>query len=204
MIKIQYGCGLSAVAGWRNFDGSPTLFIQRLPVIGKYLTHGRVTFPTIVEFGDITKQMPFQDGEVDYVYCSHVLEHLSLSDLRRALAETRRILKPGGVFRGVLPDLRILAQRYVAEDNSTASNEFMRATMLGMESRKRGLAGILESTLGNSGHLWMWDYKGLAVELRNAGFSDVHEAKFSDSKHTVFGEIEEADRWIEGLGFEAV
>lgn len=34
---IQYGCGLSAPAGWRNFDSSPTLRAQRLPVLGARL-----------------------------------------------------------------------------------------------------------------------------------------------------------------------
>ncbi|HEX8242224.1 MAG TPA: hypothetical protein VF541_01965 [Longimicrobium sp.] len=33
-IHAQYGCGPCAPAGWRNFDASPTLRLQRLPAAG--------------------------------------------------------------------------------------------------------------------------------------------------------------------------
>ncbi len=33
-IYVQYGCGLSAPAGWNNYDASPTLRLQKLPVVG--------------------------------------------------------------------------------------------------------------------------------------------------------------------------
>jgi SAM-dependent methyltransferase len=93
------------------------------------------------------------------VYCSHVLEHLSRRDFDRAVRETFRILKPGGIFRLVVPDLEAAARTYLsALDNGEAgSNDaFMRATALGVESRRRGLRGLATAMLGNSSHLWMW------------------------------------------------
>ena len=47
---------------------------------------------------DIT-DLPFEDGSFDTVYASHVLEHIP--DDRKAIAEIRRILRPGGF--AVLP-----------------------------------------------------------------------------------------------------
>ena len=38
--------------------------------------------------------IPHRDGCFDIIYCSHVLEHIP--DDRRAIAEMRRVLKPGG------------------------------------------------------------------------------------------------------------
>lgn len=47
---------------------------------------------------DITS-LPFKDGEFDFVYASHVLEHIK--DDFKAISEVRRILKPGGI--AILP-----------------------------------------------------------------------------------------------------
>ena len=47
---------------------------------------------------DITS-MPFKDEEFDFVYASHVLEHVQ--DDRKALSEVKRVLKPKGI--AILP-----------------------------------------------------------------------------------------------------
>lgn len=51
--------------------------------------------------------LPFEDGEMDYLLCSHILEHLI--DPIAALKEWRRILKPGGKLYLSLPDHEELA-----------------------------------------------------------------------------------------------
>ncbi|HEX6859864.1 MAG TPA: hypothetical protein VF138_06660, partial [Caulobacteraceae bacterium] len=61
-LYVQYGCGLSAPDGWLNFDASPTLRLQRLPLVGRLLTRGRVRFPEAVRYGDITRGLPLADG----------------------------------------------------------------------------------------------------------------------------------------------
>ncbi len=108
MKMINFGCGLSVATDWLNYDASPTLRLQKLPLVGllaKSLVRPR--FPDLVLFGDIARRLPEESSSADLVYCSHILEHLSLDDFRLALTEVFRILKPGGVFRGVLPDLEI-------------------------------------------------------------------------------------------------
>jgi ubiquinone/menaquinone biosynthesis C-methylase UbiE len=202
MTCVQYGCGLSAPAGWRNFDASPTLRLQRLPVVGRWLTPGRVRFPDAVEYGDVTRRLPLADASCDAVYCSHVLEHLSLADLRLALRETRRVLRSDGVFRGVMPDLEVMIRGYANDDTPAASVKFIRDTLMGVEARSRGLKAVAEHTLGNSHHLWLWDYKGIAAELEAAGFRDIRRAGFGDSGIAAFAGVEEEDRWTNSLGFQ--
>ena len=41
------------------------------------------------------QDLPFADGSYDMVFASHVLEHVS--DDHRAIAEIRRVLRPGGI-----------------------------------------------------------------------------------------------------------
>ena len=50
-----------------------------------------------VQVGDM-REMPFKDGEFDGALSVAAMDHLSRNDIPRALAETARILKPGGEF----------------------------------------------------------------------------------------------------------
>ena len=203
MTMINFGCGLSVATDWINYDASPTMRLQRLPLVGtlaKSLVKPR--FPDLVRYGDIARGMPEEACSADLVYCSHILEHLSLTDCRLALAEVLRILKPGGVFRGVLPDLEADVRAYLADPSADACSAFMRATSLGHVRRSLGLVGRLRALLGNSQHLWMWDYKGLAAELQSAGFVDIRRAQYNDSAYPAFVAIEDLGRWDACLGFE--
>jgi len=200
-LLVQYGCGLSAPASWRNFDASPTLRFERLPVVGKLYTKNGVRFPEQVEYGDIVKGLPLESGSCDAVYASHVLEHLALDDFRTALRNTYKLLDDSGVFRLVVPDLESLAQRYVASNEINAAESFMRETSLGLASRPRGLIGSIKAWLGNSSHLWMWDFKSLAQELGEVGFVDIRRCEFGDN--SLFNEVEAPERFVDAVAVQS-
>jgi len=199
---VQYGCGLSVAKGWRNFDGSPRLRLEQLPLLGRLLTRNRLLFPEEVEFGDIVKGLPLAEASCEAVYCSHVLEHLCLRDCQQALRNTRAILKPGGSFRVVIPDLRVSIEQYLNNSSPEAASDFMRATCLGLESRPRGPMGMLSAWLGNSPHLWMWDVNSMGHALEEAGFVAIRPAVFGDASDPMFANVEERVRWKEGIGFD--
>jgi SAM-dependent methyltransferase len=201
-LHVQYGCGFSAPESWRNFDASPTLRFERLPVVGRWYTKNPTRFPENVEYGDIVKGLPIADGTGAAVYCSHVLEHLSLDEFRLALRNTHRMLRHGGVFRLVLPDLETAIERYRNDASSGAALAFMRETSLGYESRPRGIVDLAKSCLGSAHHFWMWDYKSIRVELENVGFIEIRKARFNDSADPSFGEVEDKGRWEDCLGIE--
>jgi predicted SAM-dependent methyltransferase len=199
---IQYGCGMSAPDGWRNFDASPTLRFERLPVVGRLYTKNATRFPDSVEYGDIVKGLPVTARSCRGVYCSHVLEHLSLADFRTALRNTLKVLQPGRVFRLVLPDLAHSVHRYLNDASDEAAILFMQETALGSEQRHKGLKGMLAASLGNSEHLWMWDYKAMRRELAQTGFVAIRRAEFGDSSDPKFNEVEDRTRWDNCLGVE--
>ena len=199
---LQYGCGMSAPKRWRNFDSSPTLRFERLPIVGGIYTKNTTRFPANVEYGDIVKGLPVSAGTCCAIYCSHVLEHLSLSDCKTALHNTQKLLRPGGIFRLVMPDLEYLARQYLAQATPQAAHDFMTNAHLGQTTRSRGLAGALVAWLGNSLHLWMWDYQSLVPELTAAGFRGIRRASFGDSTDALFGDVEERGRWDNCLGVE--
>ena len=199
---VQYGCGWSAPSSWRNFDASLTLRFERMPLIGHLYTKNESRFPENVEYGDIVKGLPIPDKGCQLIYCSHVLEHLSLNDFRVALQNTYRKLEAGGIFRFVLPDLEYYAKRYISDSSADAALSFMRGTSLGYQNRSHSLKGFLLSYMGNSQHLWMWDYKSIECELREIGFQEIRRATFGDSIDPRFDGVEEQNRWVDCLGVE--
>ncbi len=205
-VYVQYGCGLSAPAEWINYDVSPTLRIQKLPVAGPLLKKRlNAVFPDNVRYGDIIKGLPLANDTCDGLYCSHTLEHLSLDDFRSALRNSYRILKPGGIFRCVVPDLESAARTYITaleSGNHSASIDFIDTTLLGVKSRPAGIRSHLNSLFGNSHHLWMWDTKSLAKELWKAGFTTIRECRFNDCEDEMFKLVEAEDRFQAAAAME--
>lgn len=198
---VQYGCGLCAPQGWMNFDASPRLRFERMPVTGSLvaMTKGKL-FPANVMYGDIRQGLPVADGSVDGVYASHILEHLSRNAVVAALANTHKILRSGGVFRVIVPDLAARAERYVrdrAQRSPKNADAFITALNIGEMDRAQGVAGLLRSTFGHSGHLWMYDEDLMGELLRQAGFIDVRRATFGDSGDKMFDIVEDRGRFFD-------
>lgn len=42
MNHVQHGCGHQAAGGWQNFDSSPTLNFERLPLPGRFCKKSRM------------------------------------------------------------------------------------------------------------------------------------------------------------------
>lgn len=201
---IQFGCGLCAPDGWLNFDCSPSLRLQRVPIVASVARYFTPAFPRNARYGDIVRGLPVPEKSAAAVYCSHVLDHLSRRDCRIALANSFKILRPGGRFRCVLHDLELHMDEYqAAKGTSNAAPKFMEDTILGQESRDMSIARFLRDWLGGSRHRWLWDYPSLAAELKNAGFIEVRRASIGDSGDRNFDPVESPNLWRHSLGIEA-
>lgn len=202
---VHYGSHTTGPDTWLNFDASPTLRLQRLPLIGSIIRQNlpshRPVFPPTVEYGDIVQGLPIQEGQCRAVYCSHILEHLALEECRVALRHTYKYLEPGGFFRFAMPDLKALASAYLSYEGDDAAHRFMERAWLGKQTRPRSPATRLISSLGNAAHLWMWDYASMQMELTQQGFVDIRRAEYNDSAEPRFADVEDKSRWEE-RGFD--
>ena len=190
-LYIQYGCGLSCPDKWVNFDSSPTLFMQKIPIVGRFIRRkGLEPFPRGIRYASVVKGLPVADGQCKGFYCSHVLEHLAIADFRAAIRETFRCFGSGGTFRLVLPDLQRYVREYTKSDSETPSVDFITGTALGAERRRRGLGAILHVLFAGSDHLSMWDEKTITHELKQVGFQEIRRASFGDSRDSRFAEVE--------------
>jgi SAM-dependent methyltransferase len=209
---VQYGCGLCSPDGWLNFDASPRLRMERAIVLRPFVraTVG-LLFPANVRVGDIVEGLPVSDGSAAGVYCSHILEHVPRDDLPVALRNTFRILRRGGLFRLVVPDLRWRAARYAASaelDDPGAADELLGVCLLGKRTRPRNLFAFAADRFGNTAHLWMYDFAALKSLLEQAGFTAVRRCELGDAGDPMFALVEDKTRFFEGgereLAIEAV
>ena len=83
--RLNWGCGGYPEPGWLNSDIKDE--------------------PGIQIVADVREGLPLDDDSIDYIASIHALPELPYPDLVPALTELRRVLKPGGFLRLVLPDL---------------------------------------------------------------------------------------------------
>lgn len=79
---------------------------------------------------NLLQGIPFEDNSFDLVYHSHVLEHFSKEDGETLISECFRVLKPNGVLRIAIPDLEIIAKKYLdflEQGISNPNDELIRA-----------------------------------------------------------------------------
>jgi len=188
-VKVNLGCGRAVVSGWVNIDKSLGVYVRRFPplriilrllsvlrLIGKGTTYDNLPADVTVMRRDATRRLPFDDDTVDYIFTSHMLEHLTQRKAIRVLAECYRTLKPGGVLRVVLPDLGFFIDEYIKgkqAGNLTAADSFMKRMQLhGIGDSRPLLSRILEK-----GHQWMFDFDSLAYYLNEIGFKGVKKCE---------------------------
>ncbi len=200
-LYVHYGCGFCAPEDWLNFDASPTLRFERLPVIGRLYTKNQTRFPANVRYGDIVRGLGLPDGSCRAVYCSHMMDYLTPEDARKALANSRKMLAPNGIFRLVVEDCTRFMKDYLAHPSPEAAGRFMAETGWG-RSGQRGLARLAKEYAGHPNRLWMWDFLSLSDALESAGFNAIRRAQFGDSEDPRFSTVEAEGRWIGSIGIE--
>ena len=205
-ILVHFGGSYSGPAPkeFQNYDSSPTLRFEKIPFIGKLYKKNSTFFPSNVMYGDVVKGLPLKKNSVKIIYCSHVLEHLALNEFRKSLKNVYQILKKEGIFRAVLPDMKIHSIKY--SNGEISSIDFLKATGLGTLNRSKSFNEMIVNHFGGSKHLWMWDFESIKKELLDCGFREVREASFNDSPYKEFKLVETESRWINEpvIGFEAL
>jgi hypothetical protein len=93
-LRLNLGCGHLPLDGYVNVD------MRRLPGVD-------VVAPT--------DALPVEAGSVAELFSAHFLEHFPHEQLRRTLLPYwRSVLRPGGAFRAVVPDVDAMIEQYKA------------------------------------------------------------------------------------------
>ena len=205
-LYVQYGSGNIYIDNWLNYDASPTLRLQKIPIIG-HLIKRDVKFDKGILYGDIIKGLPIKSGSVKGLFASHVLEHLSYEDARTCLKNSFDLLKPGGCFRLIVPNLSFFIDEYQKKissqkiDKNQAALEFNYRSGLGRKESSNSVLRRILLAFSNSEHLWMWDFQSLKTELHNAGFSDITEFKQGVAADKMFLLPEKDHQFFGSIGY---
>lgn len=213
MKILNLGCGTktSPKEEVLNLDWSMYLRLKRsklaslfVPIIlrGERLEKFR-SIPDNVIVCNLAKGIPFEDNSMDVVYHSHMLEHLDRDAALDFLQEVKRVLKPGGIHRIVVPDFEQICRRYLShlEACETACEEAghhdeyvgevleqsVRREAFGTTRQKPFRRWIENVILGDARqrgetHQWMYDRISIRHKLVDLlGYRHVHMQSYNTS-----------------------
>ncbi|NJL62221.1 MAG: methyltransferase domain-containing protein [Methylacidiphilales bacterium] len=210
-ICLHVGCGLNVVEGWENIDASPSLRIAQIPVIGRSILamSGGPKWSQNVSYGDIIQGLNKKDNTCQLIFAAHVLEHLSLTDFQTALANIFKYLKPEGIFRFIVPDLKQYIDSYIQQYNDSslspiAAQQFLQESLVGCSTSRKDIYLRLREALSNSRHQWMWDEPSLIHALSQQGFKQVRRCEYGDWSDTRFSGVEKKENYLQAIGIEAI
>ena len=218
-LKLHLGCGLNVVEGWVNIDGSWNARLAKYPRLRRALAMARVIpresakveWRGDLRILDVRDPLPFATNSCDAIYASHLLEHLFLDDALKLLRECFRVLHPGGTLRLVVPDLRAIVREYYGERVFYNSDEFApmpaadrltRRLLVRGPSPPRGntLMRVYAALKDFQTHKWMYDAESLVAHVRSAGFDEVAERGFRESRIADIDRLEHPGRVLQGEG----
>ena len=128
---------------------------------------------------DLRNPLPFRDDSVDYIYNEHFLEHLTAAEGLKALMEFRRVLKPDGVLRIAMPDLKDVINLYLNDNWKNDCAEFLKKFGMDFIQTK---AEFININFRAWGHQWLYDWEELERRLKEAGFTKIKQCGLRQSE----------------------
>lgn len=99
-IKINLACGEDVRSGYINVD----LCVFYYGLKGENIVQANSFY------------LPFKDDCADEILLSHFLEHLRGQEIIDTLLECKRVVKPSGNLIIVVPDMDVIARKWVVSD----------------------------------------------------------------------------------------
>jgi len=175
---LHVGCGPNEIDGFLNMD-----FYSLRALVGSRASW-RVGH-------DLRYPLPYDPQSFDGAFSEHTLEHLYPMEAVRLLAEIRRVLRRGAIFRCGVPDLRKYVDFYLGREVAAEFSRF-----------ESGCEAIWSLTQ-NFGHRSVWDATMLTEQMVAAGFKNAKEVSYREGANSDLLLDQEGRRW-ETLYVEAV
>jgi SAM-dependent methyltransferase len=212
LTKLNLGCGLQAPAGWVNIDASFTARLSRVKMlyklICKFVGLKEISWPKNIKVIDVRKGLPFENGSVNAIFSSHMLEHMSYKDADFVIGECFRVLGNSGIIRILVPDLYQLAKKYVQfidiEPKGEHSHNFLKALNAFDNEPHKGIVRLFGKIFSHSKHLYMYDPWSLREVLEKHGFKKISKMDYGNSCISDIKLLEDKDRYENAFCLEGI
>lgn len=176
-LKLHFGCGKTRYLGWVNID---SFFAKHVDLVL-----------------DLRRLLPFKNESVAFCYSEHFFEHFYPEEGRKHLLEVYRVLKPGGIYRLVVPAGIRFVEKYLNSDQ-----DFFK---LAFPWEERPMDAVYNILNWNGEHKNIFDFSQLEYLGKQAGFVQVRESQVNDSDIAVL-RIDKSDpqRVAESLYVEMI
>lgn len=152
-LQLIFGCGTIRYPGWTGID------CFHHPAVDLLL--------------DLRRRLPFRDARVTNCYSEHFVEHLYPEEAQFHLQEVHRILKPGGVYRMVVPSGLLFARKYLEGDSAFFA--------LAHPWEPRPIDALYKIVNWKGQHRSIYDFAQIEHLARIAGFCDIRECRANQS-----------------------
>jgi predicted SAM-dependent methyltransferase len=151
---LNLGCGRHPLPGWLNSDYHPESDREL------YL--------------DVRRPFPFEPSTFEYVYCEHMIEHLTPAQAAFMLRECVRVLRPGGRLRLATPNLVFLIEMYRGQKSLLQTRYLAWAAQSsGLPADEADDVYLINHFVRAWGHRFIYDEKSLRRAMERAGFSEI-------------------------------
>jgi predicted SAM-dependent methyltransferase len=138
---------------------------------------------------DVRWGLPFQSASVRRIHCEHFFEHLRFPDeVMPALAESFRVLEPGGELRIIVPDAGRYIRAYAEGDASFF--EAMRELGGATTPFETDIEIVNQAFRMGGDHQFAWDWPVMRRRLEATGFEHVEETGYDPERF-----IDQGDEW---------
>lgn len=137
--------------------------------------------------------LPFRDSSMDVVVCISAINYFTRDRAQKIVKDVFRVLKPGGIARFGVQDLKILTEKYVNRDEKFFFEKLP-------DGRDRFPGGTIADkfnqwffgfpSFGGKTSKYVYDFESLSFLFKTAGFKEVKNKKYRES---VLPEIEKID-----------
>ena len=176
--RANIGCGATPTIGWLNFDNSLTVRLAQYPRLISFLNKAGLVDDSSVKFAAVARQvgivwadakkgLPVASESLEVIYSSHMLEHLDCDEAAEFLRGVYRALRPGGILRIAVPDLRRMIEAYLIDRDA---DHFFQSLNIRAHSIRTLKQRVRFLFTGDRDHRWMYDHASLVRLLLRSGF----------------------------------